>query len=265
MAKTEAMPKTTLGRFVWYDLMTNDPAAAQEFYPKVTGWKTQSWEGAEQPYTMWTRGETPIGGVMSLPPNVQAPPHWLTYIATPDIERTVKQAQQLGGKVKHPVTPIPTVGKFAVLQDPQGAYFAAFEPDEGTSGEWNPQPGDVSWNELVTSDWHGAWKFYHELFGWEKTSTMDMGPGNAYQMYGEKGSERSYGGMYNFQKDMPPMPPNWLPYIRVKNLDATIEQVRKLGGQVLNGPMEVPGGDRVAQCMDPQGAAFALHEAAKTG
>jgi predicted enzyme related to lactoylglutathione lyase len=261
MAKTKAMPKTTLGRFVWYDLMTTDTAAAQDFYKQVVGWKTQVWEGSSQPYTMWTRGETPIGGVMGLPQAAQAPPHWLTYIATPDIEQTVRQAQQRGGKVHHPVTPIPTVGKFAVLQDPQGAFFAPFEPEQSSDGEWNPQPGDVSWNELVTSDWQAAYDFYHALFGWEKTSAMDMGPGGTYQMFGEKANGRPYGGMYNFMPDMPPMPPNWLPYVRVTNLDASVERVRKLGGQVLNGPMEVPGGDRVAQCMDPQGAAFALHEA----
>jgi hypothetical protein len=168
--------------------------------------------------------------------------------------------------VLHPVTPIPTVGKFAVVTDPQGAVFAAFQPGEApAAGAWDPQPGDVSWHELVTSDWQAAFDFYHDLFGWEKTSAMDMGPAGTYQMYGEKADGRPYGGMYNFMPEMPPMPPNWLPYIRVTDLDACVERVRKLGGQVLNGPMEVPGGDRIAQCMDPQGAAFALHEAAKNG
>jgi uncharacterized protein len=263
MAKTEAMPKTTLGRFVWYDLMTADPAAAQDFYTKVIGWKTQQWEGAAQPYTMWTRGETPIGGVMTMPKEAQAPPHWLCYIATPDIERTVRQAQQRGGKVHHAITPIPTVGRFAVLQDPQGAFFCAFEPEQGSSSAWDPQPGDVSWHELVTSDWQAAYDFYRELFGWAKTSAMDMGSAGTYQMYGEKQDGRPYGGMYNFTPEMPRVPPNWLVYLRVTDLDASLDRVRQLGGQVLNGPMEVPGGDRIAQCMDPQGAAFALHETAK--
>jgi uncharacterized protein len=257
------MPNTPRGRFVWYDLMTSDPAAAQEFYRQVTGWNTQVWDGGEQPYTMWTRGETMIGGVMRLPAEAQAPPHWLTYIATPDIEKTVQQAQTLGATVLHPVTPIPTVGRFAILKDPQGAAFAVFQSEQGVDGEWNPQPGDVSWNELVTSDWEAAYDFYHRLFGWEKTSAMDMGPGGTYQMYGEKANGRPYGGMYNFMPEMPPMPPNWLPYVRVTDLDASVDRVRKLGGQVLNGPMDVPGGDRIAQCMDPQGAAFALHEAVK--
>jgi predicted enzyme related to lactoylglutathione lyase len=58
-------------------------------------------------------------------------------------------------------------------------------------------------------------------------------------------------------------PPHWLYYVKVDDLDAALERVKERGGQVLNGPMDVPGGDRVAQCLDPQGAAFALHGSKK--
>ena len=54
-------------------------------------------------------------------------------------------------------------------------------------------------------------------------------------------------------------PPNWLSYIRVDAVKPVADQVAQLGGTVINGPMEVPGGDWIAQCIDPQGAAFALH------
>ena len=87
---------------------------------------------------------------------------------------------------------------------------------------------------------------------------MDMGEGMMYQMYGRGGLE--LGGMYNKTADMPG-PSAWLFYIKVPDVDKAVEQVKQLGGQVLMGPVEVPGpsGDRVAQCMDPQGAAFAMH------
>jgi uncharacterized protein len=64
--------------------------------------------------------------------------------------------------------------------------------------------------------------------------------------------------MFNISPEMP-MPPGWLHYVRVDNADAAAERVKASGGQVLNGPMDVPGGDRVAQCVDPQGASFAVH------
>ena len=103
-----------------------------------------------------------------------------------------------------------------------------------------------------------AFEFYHELFGWDQTESMDMGEASIYQMYGAQGSGKSSGGMFNKTAEMPG-PPAWLFYVRVDDVNAAAEKVKELGGQVLNGPMEVPGGDMIAQCMDPQGAAFALH------
>jgi predicted enzyme related to lactoylglutathione lyase len=85
-------------------------------------------------------------------------------------------------------------------------------------------------------------------------------------MFGQSGNrpagapEAMYGGMYTTPPS-PPMPPSWLYYIHVGSADAAAAMVESLGGQVLNGPMEVPGGGRIAQCMDPQGGMFAVHSA----
>ena len=79
-----------------------------------------------------------------------------------------------------------------------------------------------------------------------------------YQMYKQKGGEFPLGGIFEKPDEMPG-PPAWLYYARVKNVHKAVETVKQLGGQVLNGPMEVPGGDFIAQCLDPQGAAFAIH------
>ena len=83
-----------------------------------------------------------------------------------------------------------------------------------------------------------------------------MGPGGIYQIYGQSGAP--LGGMFNKPAEMPG-PPMWLYYVSVENVNDAVEKVAELGGQVLNGPMEVPGGDLIAQCVDPQGALFALH------
>jgi uncharacterized protein len=143
-----------------------------------------------------------------------------------------------------------------VIADPQGATIALFKPQ----GPERPLPaetpnGHVSWNELVAADWESAFRFYSQLFGWEKTEAMP-GPTGIYQMYGKGG--RSFGGMMTKPKDYP-APPHWLYYVKVADLDGAIARVKRGDGKVLNGPMDVPGGDRVAQCVDPQGAAFALH------
>jgi len=152
---------------------------------------------------------------------------------------------------------IPEVGRFAVISDPQGAAIAIFTPKGDAPGhDGMPNVGEFSWHELTTTDHERAYAFYQKLFGWDQTDAVDMGDAGVYQMYGRGGVP--LGGMWTKPADLP-MPPNWLYYIRVPNADEAAERVKALGGQVLNGPMDVPGGDRIAQCMDPQGAAFAVH------
>jgi uncharacterized protein len=244
------------GRFVWYDLMTTDIEKAQAFYTKVVGWGTQVWDGA-QPYTMWTAGGAPIGGLMKLPAAEKAPPHWLAYISTPDVDATVAQAQGLGAKVLVKPTAIPSVGSFAVLADPQGAVFSAFTPTgEAPETEGPPGPGQFSWHELMTSDYQAAFAFYQAVFGWENMAQHDMGEMGVYLLFGRNGHQ--LGGMFNAPPGVP-APPNWLQYVSVDSADRAAERVTASGGTIMNGPMDVPGGDRIAQCMDPQGAAFAVH------
>jgi len=258
------MSEVPTGQFVWYDLMTTDPDAAQDFYTKVIGWGTEAFEGGPKPYQMWTTQNGPLGGVMELPEEARAsgaPPHWLAYIATDDVDATVAKAGELGGQVYMQPMDIPDVGRFAVLSDPHGAVFAAFKPaGESPKHEGMPRVGEFSWHELMTEDYGAAFDFYSELFGWEKTTAMDMGEMGTYQMYGRAGGNE-LGGMMNRPPEMPVS--CWTFYTRVDDLDGTLERVTSNGGQILNGPMEVPGGDKVAQCMDPQGAMFAVHWSAQ--
>jgi len=117
------------------------------------------------------------------------------------------------------------------------------------------QLGEFSWRELATTDWEAAWAFYSELFGWQEADRMDMGEAGIYQMF-HRGAQ-PLGGFYNRPPEMPVSA--WLNYVRVPDAFAAAKKVTELGGTVLNGPMEVPGGGFIAQCLDPQGAAFAVH------
>jgi predicted enzyme related to lactoylglutathione lyase len=250
------------GRFIWYELLTKDPEAAKAFYTELLGWGTTVWEGGKGPYTMWTRSETPIGGLMKLPDEAAAqgaPSHWLGYVHTPDTDATVARAQELGGKVCVAPMEIPTVGRMAILNDPQGAIFAVHTPEkEMPAGEL--QLGDVSWHELATTDYEAGYGFYNDLFGWQKVETMDMGPAGIYQTYGRPG--QTLGGMYNKAAEQPG-PPAWLFYVLVDDVNVTTEKAKTLGAQVMVPPMEVPGGGWIAVYMDPQGAPIAVHHSKK--
>jgi predicted enzyme related to lactoylglutathione lyase len=250
---------TPLGRFVWHDLMTTDQPAAVAFYSSVCGWGTQEWKAdpSMPPYTMWTANGTAIGGSMPLPPGVTAPSHWLGYLSTPDINRTVAEARSLGANIMRMPTPIPTVGQFAIIADPQGAVFAAFQPESQSPGhDGPPRVGEFSWFELATRDYNAALAFYGALFGWTPGEAMDMGPNGMYQLFLRDGV--MMGGMYNLTAQMP-MPPSWCHYVRVGDLTAALDAVKQGGGQVILGPYDVPGGDQIGMCIDPQGAMFALH------
>lgn len=250
------------GDFAWYDLMSPDPEASKAFYTKLIGWTITPFEGSPEPYDMWTVGETPVGGVMTLPAEAKAagaPPHWLAYVLVDNAAAALKKAEDLGGSSLHPETDIPNVGKFGILRDPQGAVMAVFTPvGDAPPAEDVPGPGRMSWHELMTTDHEAAFAFYSALFGWEKDEAMDMGEAGLYQMF--KNGGPPLGGIFNKPPQVPAA--NWLFYIKVKNVDESVEQARALGARVLHGPTEVPGGDRIVQCLDPQGAAFALHSSA---
>lgn len=249
------MADTILGRFLWHELMTTEPQAALTFYPKVVGWKTQAWE-QNADYKLWVAKSGPVGGMMQLPESTRsagAKSHWLPYAGTPDIAATVSQATGLGALVLVPVSEIPNGGRYAVLADPQGAMFGLYAaPNAKPPGA--PQLGEFSWHELAATDYQSAFAFYQQLFGWEKTAEHDMGPMGVYFMFGFGGVPM--GGIFNKHADTAA---HWLNYALVPDAAKAGKAATAGGGRVINGPMEVPGGDWITQILDPQGAAFAVH------
>ena len=248
-----------LGRPVWYELMTSDPAAAETFYKKIVGWTSEPFSGSPEPYTVFKRsGGTQVAGLLKTPDGMNMPPFWAMYIAVPKLEDAVAHITRLGGGELSPVVDVPTVGRLQMMKDPQGATFYIIQPTpRGESPEGMPEIGDASWHELMTTDAPAAMKFYQEVFGWQPSEAMDMGPLGIYQMFNRP--HGMIGGMMNKSPEMANVPPFWAIYFLVSDVDAAVDRITANGGQILNGPMEVPGGDRVLNAMDPQGAAFSLH------
>ncbi len=251
------MPNSN-GRFVWHELSTTDPEGAQRFYTEIIPWGAQPWE--EDPdYTLWTNEGSPIGGVTetrSESSSNSAQPTWLPYVCVYDVDDCSRQVKLLGGSIAMGPTETPNVGCWAIVTDPQGARIGLFEPAGAAPGHGGtPHRGEFSWHELATSDYKAAFEFYRALFKWEKTSEFDMGAMGIYHMFGKGGEV--FGGMFNRRPEMPP--PHWLSYVRVDDVKLAAEKVKSRGGRLTAEPMEVPGGDWITMCVDPQGAAFALH------
>jgi predicted enzyme related to lactoylglutathione lyase len=260
MADDTSSTSTTRGRYVWHELMTPNPDAAKDFYGKVVGWTTSKFDGSPIDYSMWMSDQTPVGGLMQLTKeqaDMGAPPNWLAYVEVPNVDDTIAKAQELGGSVIVPANTVPDVGRFAILRDPQGVAFAVITSATPISDETDPKPREFSWHELVTTNADSAVGFYHDLFGWESKGDFDMGDMGKYLMYGR--DRFTYGGVMNKPADVPASP-YWLHYIAVADsADAAAERAQQAGATLVNGPMEVPGGDRIAVLSDPQGAMFAVH------
>jgi predicted enzyme related to lactoylglutathione lyase len=251
------------GQFVWHEFLAKDPKAAIAFYTDLIGWKTQPFpEGAED-YVMWVGTQGPLGGVMKLPDEavrMGTPPSWIGHVQVEDVDAAAATVKKLRGTIHKEPTDIPTVGRFAVIGDPQGAAIAVFKPNSPMTLHDRSKVQEFCWNELMTSDSQAAFDFYSKVFGWKIMQELDMGPMGTYRIYGI--GDTQLGGMMTVPEGAP-MPPMWIYYIGIADLDAIIGRATRNGAQVMNGPMDVPGGGRIAQLLDPQGAAVALHQAPK--
>jgi len=248
---------TSRKNFFWYELMTTDMKAAEAFYTKVVGWRAETWPGA-MPYTIVNAADKGVGGIMTLPDEAAqmgVPPCWVGYIKTDNVDAATKGIVAAGGSVKRPPTDIPEVGRFSVVADPQGAIFNLLQPNgpdqppvaEGT-------PGHVGWHELYAADWKADFEFYASEFGWTKAEALDMGAMGTYQLFAA--GDKTVGGMMDKPAALPAS--FWLFYFNVPAIDAAAERVTAGGGSVMMGPHQVPTGQWILQCKDPQGAMFAL-------
>ncbi|MEZ4365661.1 MAG: VOC family protein [Kofleriaceae bacterium] len=251
------------GRIVWYELLSTDPAGSRTFYPEVVGWTTEAW--GDGGYTMWVGSQGPLGGVSDLPAAARAmgaPSFWQCSVQVDDVDASIAKVTELGGKVHH-VETVPTVGRLAVIADPQGAVLSLFTPEREMAAHDRAQPGEFQWHELMTTDPEAALAFYGTIAGWEPMGVNDMGAMGPYLLWGREG--RQLGGMMRLPPgakapDGRAVPPSWMYYVTVADLDAALARATERGARVIMGPMAVPTGQRVVLLLDPQGAAFALTE-----
>ena len=261
------------GSFIWYELMTPDPDASKAFYDAVVGWDidAQSSVPADPAaatavdYRMITRSDGGnAGGMLKLDPAMQdhgARPMWLGYLYVADVDARVAAITADGGKIMMPPHDAPGIGRFAMVTDPVGVPFYLMKPtppkgnEDTTSDVFSvDQPQHIRWNELATTDPDGMIDFYTRHFGWKAEGEMDMGEYGKYRFLRHGGAQ-----IGAVMPKMPQAPLSaWTYYIGVDDIDRAATAVTDGGGQVLHGPMEIPGGEYSLSGMDPQGASFGL-------
>lgn len=251
------MTNTPQGQPIWYELITDAPDAAQQYYQAVMGWSFEKSPAAPgHDYRTFSAADgAPVGGMIKVPDGASLDPLWVAYFAVDDVDASAEKVTALGGGVHMAPQDIPGIGRIAFVTDPQGAAFYLMRGEESTKSEsFAPRvPGHFCWNELVTSDQDAALDFYHALFGWEKSGAMPMGPDEEYRFI--KGGEVDLGATMNRQE--PATQPNWSFALTVADIDRAKAAVESAGGVVSAGPMELPTGDWLIMTSDAQGVKMA--------
>lgn len=256
-----------LGSLIWYELMTTDPDAARDFYGKVVGWKITGERdpqanGADYRHIVREDGGG-NGGVLGLTDEMcegGARPCWMGYHYVAGVDAEVAAIVAEGGKSLLPAFDLP-VGRIAMVADPQGIPIYVMKPippEDNPDADSDVFDGSavqhVSWNELYTPDIEASKAFYAKHFNFEFNDKMSMGELGDYWFIDHGG--QTIGAMMQKPPHVPM--PGWNYYIRVADINVATQAVTTNGGQVLSGPMEVPGGDWIINGMDPQGAPFSL-------
>jgi predicted enzyme related to lactoylglutathione lyase len=251
----DIMPDYAPGTPAWVDLSTPDLAAAQTFYAALFGWDPQVVpEPGAGGYTMFNSdGKAVAGGGPTFSP--EQPAAWATYVSVVDADATAQKVREAGGQVVMEPFDVMSAGRMAVFTDPQGAFISIWQPREHQGAEKVNENYSLGWNELYSRDVEGSKRFYGSVFGWgAKSNPMDGGGTYTEWQLGGK----SIGGMFEMTENFPAgVPPHWLAYFVVPNVDAAASLVQDLGGTIMVPARDIEPG-RFAVVNDPQGAMFAL-------
>ena len=249
----------------WVDLMASDLDQAKDFYTGLFGWDLQDQfdDEGNRIYSMARVDGKAVAGMGEIPPGVEMPSVWNTYVATANLDSTVAAVEAAGGSVMMPPMQVMEAGRMAVFADPTGAAFSAWEPGQHIGSELGNVANTHSWNELMTRDLPAAQAFYSEVFGWAYEAQQM--PTGEYQVIagGENGG---LGGMMTMPAEVPEMVPNhWGVYFTVDDVDASVAKVQELGGQVVMPAMDIPGVGRMSTVHDCCNAAFTMMQPAADG
>lgn len=253
--------KHPAGAFCWIELATSDQKAAKDFYSALFGWSPQdSPMGPDEYYTIFKLEGRDAAAGYTLREDQRSqgvPPNWMSYIAVENADKSVEKAKQLGGVPMCPAFDVMEFGRMAVLQDPTGAYFCIWQPKLNQGIGIAHVAGTLCWADLSTPDVPRAADFYSGLFGWQIMAGENDKSGYLHI----KNGEHFIGGIPPAAHRQPGVPPHWLAYFWVDDVDASAARAKELGANLCMAPMTIENVGRMAIIADPQGAVFAIFNA----
>ena len=244
----------------WVELSTTDDQAALAFYGALFGWVDDPQEmGPGMYYHMQKLRGLEVAAIYQQGNEEQqgVPPHSKTYFTVDDIAKTTEQANESGATVMFGPIEVFDAGHAAVLQDPQGAVFALWHGKNHIGVRVKDETGAIMWTELLTNAAEDATKFYSDLLG--MSSSKMPGPVD-YTMLKVGGTDVA--GVMGITDEMGPVPPHWMVYFGIDDVDAAASKVESLGGSIMVPPADIPDIGRVAGLKDPQGSVFFIFKPA---
>ena len=244
------------GTFSWADLSTTDQEEAKSFYRELFGWTAvDNPVGDDVVYSIMQLDGKDVAAIGPQPEQQRdagVPPTWNSYVTVESADAMLTKTEQLGGSAHTPAFDVLDVGRMAVLQDPQGAFFMVWQPKRRIGATVVNAPGALSWNELATPDIDGSTAFYGELFGWE----IQPFEGSDQPYFTIQNNGHGNGGIRPLMPGEPQA--YWLVYFGTEDVEQGVARVEQLGGSKLADPVDI-GVGKLGFAADPQGAVFALY------
>lgn len=244
------------GKFVWRNLVTEDPEAVKPFYAALFGWQFAETTSMGAPYTFVKSGGEVIGGISRNRRVVPDQPvsQWIAFLSVASVDRAVEAIRRDGGSVVAGPVDLPKVGRGAVVLDPEGAPLGLLRQSAGDPADpAEPPVNGFLWAEHLSRKPADAADFYARLSGAEVRKSDFAG--TPYWVLWN-GRPRA-GLLRNPIRDDRPV---WLSYVRVADPAATATRAAQLGGRVLLAPRPDLRGGTLAVIADPTGAVLALQK-----
>ena len=177
----------------------------------------------------------------------EVPPHWNTSFFTVDyVDQIAAKAKETGATVIFGPMAVFNAGRMAMIQDPQEAMFAVWQPKAHIGVRIKGETGALMWNELMTTESVDATQFYSGLLGMD--SSKMPGPID-YTMLNVGGT--NVVGVMAITEEMGPVPPHRMVYFGVDDVDAAAQNAESLGGSIVVPPADIPEIGRFAGLKDP--------------
>ncbi|MEJ2310064.1 MAG: VOC family protein [Gammaproteobacteria bacterium] len=245
-----------IGKAIWHDLVTEDPAAAERFYEELFGWSFQKTTASDgHAYSVARSGPVWVAGIIAVAPSTDGTKlsRWLPYLSVDNVDRAVETSVSAGGTVAATARNVP-LGRVAAIVDREGAVIGLArsdigDPDDSTTAA---APGRVIWTELLTNNVAAATEFYRRVVGFD-VRTIER-RGGEYTLLGHNGIDRA--GLLD--NPVPDWAPIWLTYFGVKDAAAAAARVEELGGKILVPVSPEVREGTMAVVSDPTGALLVL-------